>query len=119
MQVQTPFYVIKRTAVTKETAMALFNTLMNNDDHIRKNGSDLIDFCLSGPKEEKVFLSLGDKVRLKRNAGWRHCAPTRGEAVLGSVALVAGRLRVQFDTEEDYNAVHTENMDLSAYVELP
>jgi hypothetical protein len=117
-RMQTPFYVTKRTVVTKETALALFNELLNNDDPTRKNASDLIDFCLSGPKEEKVFLSLGGKVRLKENDGWQHCGPTSGEAVLAAVAIEHGRLILQFDTEDDYNAVHTGNMDLSDYVEL-
>jgi len=83
-RMQTPFYVTKRTVVTKETALALFNELLNNDDPTRKNASDLIDFCLSGPKEEKVFLSLGGKVRLKENDGWQHCGLSMGASSCSS-----------------------------------
>jgi hypothetical protein len=72
MQVQTPFYVIKRTPVTKEAAVAFGYQLAQRPSTAAQDQADLIDFCLSGPKEEKVFLSLGDKVRLKENDGWRY-----------------------------------------------
>lgn len=118
MRVQTPFYVIKRLAVTKEAAGALSITLSGNPDSAHLSLQDMIDFCLS-PKEEKVFLSIGDKVLLKDNAGWQHCMPTSGEAVLVSVCLAEeGRLRLQFDTEDDFNSVRLDNPDLSDYVEL-
>ena len=119
MQVQTPFYVIKRTAVTKEAASAFgYNLALRPDTTSQQDREDLIDFCLADPKEEKVFLSFGDWVRLKDNEGWRHYAPTRGEAVLGAVSLEGGCLRVQFDIEDDFNSIRTDNMDISDYVEL-
>lgn len=119
MQVQTPFYVIKRTAATKETALALWSDLLLNDGTLAADVSDLIDFCLGGPKDEKVFLSLGDKVRLKENDGWRYYTPTSGEAVLAEVTLAHGQLRLQFGTTDgDFNGLIPGNMNLSDYVEL-
>ena len=119
MQVQTPFYVIKRTAVTKEAARAFgYNLAQRPATTSQQDREDLIDFCLADPKEEKVFLSLGDRVRLKGNEGWRYYTPTSGEAVLVAVSLGCGCLRVQFDIEDDCNAIRTDNMDISDYVEL-
>ena len=118
MQVQTPFYVIKRMAVTKDAALEKARQLAANDDHVIVNLRDMIDFCLADPKEEKVFLSIGDKVRLKDNGGWLHYAPTSGEAVLGVVTLAKGLLWVQFNAAADCNAVYPSSADLSDYVEL-
>ena len=116
MHVQIPFYVIKRTAVTKEAAMALFVELLGGDDTLHKNASDLIDFCLSGPKEEKVFLSIGDKVRLKKNDGWVHGFPNNGEAVFSSAPSPG--IRLKFESGNDYTALYPDSADLSDYVEL-
>ena len=119
MQVQTPFYVIKRMAVTKEAARAFgYNLALRPDTTSQQDREDLIDFCLADPKEEKVFLSIGDKVRLKDNGGWLHYAPTSGEAVLGVVTLAKGLLWVQFNAAADCNAVYPSSADLSDYVEL-
>lgn len=120
MQVQTPFYVIKRTAVTKEAASAFgYNLAQRPYTTSQQDREDLIDFCLADTKEEKVFLSFGDRVRLKDNEGWRHYAPTSGEAVLSAMSLAGGCLWVQFDIEDDFNAIRTDNnMDISDYVEL-
>ena len=118
MQVQTPFYVIKRTSATKAAAEALADELSCNSDSVRLNLRDMIDFCFSGTEEEKVFLFLGDKVRLKENNGWRHYTPTSGEAVLAAVEIEYGCLVLRFEGERDFNAIRTDNMDISAYVEL-
>ena len=121
MQVQTPFYVIKRTVVTKETALALWRELWGNDDPVHNNAAGLIDFCLSGQKEEKVFLSLGDRVRLKENAVWVHDFPTSGESVFREVRLggTSGGIRLNFESDNDYEyALYPDNLDLSDYVEL-
>ena len=121
MRVQTPFYVIKRTVVTKEAARAFgYNLALRPYTTSQQDREDLIDFCLAGPKEEKVLLSLGDKVRIKKNAGLVHGFPTDVEAVFSEVQRgdSSPEIRLQFDSGHDYNAIYPDSADLSGYVEL-
>lgn len=120
---KTPFYIIKRTPVNKETAEILANSLAGNSDPCRKNLQDLIDFLLSGGTEEKVFIEPGMRVRIKSMpaGAFAYHSPGVGAACeLTGVCFYVDGGEFKLNTDKDYNCLHIngDNLDLSEYLEL-
>ena len=120
---KTPFYIIKRTPVNKETALAKWHELYSRDSGLPDDAADLIDFCLSGSTEEKVFIEVGMRVRIKSmpEGAFNYDRPGVGaECELTSVYLYADCTAFAINTAESYNRlrINGDNPDLSEYLEL-
>jgi hypothetical protein len=120
---KTPFYIIKRPPVNKETAEILANSLAGNSDPCRKNLQDLIDFFPSGGTAEKVFIEPGMRVRIKSmpvGAFIYHSPGVGAVCELTSVCFYVGSGEFMLNTDNDYNClhIHGDNLDLSEYLEL-
>ena len=121
---QTPFYVVKRTAVTKETARAFAVTIAGNSDSVRKKLDDLLDFCLSGPKEETVPVVLGATVRMKASEDWHYTYPGAGTVcTVCQIVLSAdddNEIQLKAVSDGDTQRVSFPNTatDLSAWLEV-
>ena len=119
---KTPFYIIKRTPVNKKTAMEKWHKLFNGSGDLHNDASDLIDFCLSGGTEEKVFIEPGMRVRIKSMpaGAFEYTSPRVGaECEIAAVVIRRAGAGVDLNTDGDFNClrIKEDNPDLSAYLE--
>lgn len=123
---QLPFYATKTTVVTREAAIAEGTRLTARPNTTAsEDRADLIDFCLSGPKTEKVQLSLGTKVRMKASGDWYYDTPVAGTVcVVSQAVLSAGdeysELKLNAVSDGDTQRVSFPNhvTDLSEWIEV-
>ena len=120
---KTPFYIIKRTPVNKETALAKWHDLYGRNSVLYNDASDLIDFCLSGGTEEKAYIEPGMRVRIKSMpaGAFDYNIPGVGvECELTELTVSRSGASFSINADDDYNRLRVkgDNLDLSEYLEL-
>ena len=122
---QLPFYATKTTVVTRDAAIAEWRRLACRPNTTAEQARwDLIDFCLSGPKVEKVQLSLGTKVRMKASEDWYYATPVAGTVCVVSQAVLTGdeysEIQLKAVSDGDSQRVSFPNhiTDLSEWIEV-